>query len=707
MLWNEEPRNRCKPKGERFAIRSQRRSMNCWSAAQLAILAAAALVACAPVDDTTIQERSALTTSSTGVLMLFGGQDVTCAQVVTPSSGVTGLQVANCGAAAETFVFDGVTIKNQSSSPLCFDIRFGDLASGVLDLVPCNGTINQQWYVSGGQIVSANKSDGQAHCLDVHFGSHSLGTPIGVAPCNGTAAQSFWPAGPTMEIPSELTVDNHRECLDVAADSETAGTRLDDARCNGTNAQWYVLDTLHRIKLANNQSLCVGLGAAQNGVAPVILKTCSTSDTTQQWSFVNKKADSNGRPITSIANKSLGCLDIFNADPTNGTSVDTFACNGTAAQLWQPILGGPALLTNYGGKTLTAPTIYQVYYGSWWNSPSGHARLLANEQHVKNVVDYLNGAGAPANQVPYLRQYGITGANLATPPTTGVSDSLIRSSNLTVTGGTITSGTPSTMHLSDFTFTSTFLGGTVSIRGASHSRNNGDFIIKKIIDIHHVAINLAPFNHGCTVDTDCPGSTCASDLHCWSAPRPVSETFGSLVRVTISQGGLLSGSQAKGGSNSIEAIVANARAAGQIPNSNDNVLVLVFPSFDFTANSCDAADAKFYAPPAANSSTCDFVGGAYHGSEVAGPRTAYGVMFERIDEPGPRMNDGTSHEIIEALTDPFYNQPNNPQAWIHPDFAETCDLCGNILTASGVSVCGLDDKAGGACTSTGYITFPF
>jgi len=694
-------------------MRSHARSLSSWSLVHLGIVAAVAGGACSLEKEATpTQTASALTTSSTGSLMLFGGAgtDNLCAQDINVN-GVDGLQVSTCGVdqlgASQVFVFDGFTIKNQTAArTLCFDIRFGDLAAGVLDLVPCNGTINQQWYVSGGQIVSYNKSDGQNHCLDVHFGSHTIGTPIGVAPCNGTAAQSFWTAGPTMEIPSELTVGN-RECLDVGFDNETAGATLDDALCNGTNAQWYVLDTQHRIHLANNSNLCVGLGTAQNGVAPVILKACSTTDNTQKWSYINRGFDSVARPITSIANNTLGCLDIFQANPASGTSVDAFACNGTVAQQWQPILGGPSLLVNYGGKVLSAPTIYQVYYGNWWNSSTGHSRLLANEQFVKSMVDYLNGAGAPAGQVPYLRQYGITGANLATPPTSGMADSLIHNNNLTVTGGTITAGIPSTIHLNNFTFSSTYLGGSVSITGASHSRNNGDFIIKSIIDSHTAGINIAPFNQGCTVAADCPGSSCSSDFHCQNAPRPVSETFGSGVRVTISQGGLLSGSRAKGGAQSLEAIVASARAACQIPNSNDNVLVLVFPSFDFTGNTCDANSAKFYAPPAANPNTCDGVSGAYHASETAAPFAAYGVLFERIDEPGPRMNDGTSHEIVEALTDPFPQQPGITWGWIHPDVRESCDLCGPILTASGVSICGQDDRAGGACTSTGYISFPF
>src|SRR5262249_22320943 len=149
---------------------------------------------------------------------------------------------------------------------LCLDIQNGDLTAGIVDVVSCNGTVNQQWVMTGGQIVSVNRSDGQDHCLDVRNGVHSVGTPLGVAPCNGTAGQAFWAAGLTMEIASTFSVTpgsprvTQSECLDVLNDSESAGASLDDSVCNGTNAQWFVLDSSGHIALANSPSLCLARG---------------------------------------------------------------------------------------------------------------------------------------------------------------------------------------------------------------------------------------------------------------------------------------------------------------------------------------------------------------------------------------------------------------------------------------------------------------
>jgi hypothetical protein len=88
---------------------------------------------------------------------------------------------------------------------------------------------------------------------------------------------------------------------------------------------------------------------------------------------------------------------------------------------------------------------------------------------------------------------------------------------------------------------------------------------------------------------------------------------------------------------------------------------------------------------------------------------AFGVLFERIDEPGDRMNGGTSHEIFEAVTDPFLNQPGNPLGWLHGDAGhEVCDgNCpngANPFVANGSSMSGGNDNTlGGACTITGFI----
>src|SRR3954470_2066143 len=74
------------------------------------------------------------------------------------------LQIAVCGGSGQTFTFNGVNIQTTADPSRCLDLQFGDLAAGVADITGCNGTLNQQWAIVGGQIASANRSDGQTHC---------------------------------------------------------------------------------------------------------------------------------------------------------------------------------------------------------------------------------------------------------------------------------------------------------------------------------------------------------------------------------------------------------------------------------------------------------------------------------------------------------------------------------------------------------------
>jgi hypothetical protein len=311
------------------------------------VLALVAAAACSrePPDNSTIETvTGALTHSMSGTLMPFGGSTLTCVRIVG-----SGLAVEPCDAGAA----DGGTAENltmvgsalMTSSGLCVDIQFGDLAAGVVDLTTCNGTVNQQWTMMGGAIVSANVSDGQTHCLDVRFGSTALGTPLDVAPCNGTAAQVFWPAGFTIDIGSnyvDVTHGNACECLDVLFDAERPGTTLDDSDCNGTNAQWYVPDVAGRLHLANNTGLCVTVaGLPPNGVAPVTLQNCiSPPSRGQQWSFVNART-SNGLLYAGIKNALWGCLDVSGGNPQPATQVNSVRCNGTPEQRWDPRLALP------------------------------------------------------------------------------------------------------------------------------------------------------------------------------------------------------------------------------------------------------------------------------------------------------------------------------------------------------------------------------
>ena len=278
----------------------------------------------------------ALTMSASGALMPFGAQDLDCVAVVGNQ-----LQIAACGGAGQSFVINGATIQTNASPPLCLGIQNQDLAAGVATVAACDGSSSQQWSFNGSQIVSMDINDGKFHCLDAQNGNHIFGTPLDVAVCNNTTAQLFWAAGFTMKIASTFSAPTGSpplmtpECLDVLFDNETVGATLDDSVCNGSNAQWFVLTTVGQITLANNTSLCVRRGTAQNGLAPIALATCNSADPAQKWSL--GEALYAGGPVVGIG-AGGDCLDIQDGSEASPTTVDVYTCNGTPAQLWQPSL---------------------------------------------------------------------------------------------------------------------------------------------------------------------------------------------------------------------------------------------------------------------------------------------------------------------------------------------------------------------------------
>jgi hypothetical protein len=234
----------------------------------------------------------------------------------------------------------------HTSNGQCVDILDGDLAT--IDVSACNQTVNQEWIVQGGQIVSANTNGNKnAYCLDVYGANFTDGNTLDVAPCNGTVAQEFWLAGQTIGLESvyqDPTTKRH-ECLDVLGDKESAGATLDESDCNGSNAQWFVLTDEGQITLADNPSLCL----AMNG-ATVQLATCSTGlDFTQLWYSVNQSSNQGGGAElqrSTFVNKS-GCLDIHGGVAwTYGTTpvaIDGYTCASSAgpineAQIWSPFL---------------------------------------------------------------------------------------------------------------------------------------------------------------------------------------------------------------------------------------------------------------------------------------------------------------------------------------------------------------------------------
>ena len=121
---------------------------------------------------------------------------------------------------------------------------------------------------------SAVTNPGSGRCLDVTGASSSLGTPIQIFDCNGSAAQQWLLVNGALQVYAN-------ECLDITGGNLSAGTRVQLWSCNGTGAQQWTPHANGTITTSNGLCLDVVGGATGNGT-PVQIMTCNGT-AAQQW----------------------------------------------------------------------------------------------------------------------------------------------------------------------------------------------------------------------------------------------------------------------------------------------------------------------------------------------------------------------------------------------------------------------------------------
>jgi len=344
-------------------------------------------------------------------------------------------------------------------------------------------------------------------------------------------------------------------------------------------------------------------------------------------------------------------------------------------------LSSGRLLVRGPGSALRQPTIYQLFYGDWWNTSFGQTEMSDIKGYVTSLVGYINGQGAPTGQVPMLRQYGVLSASAPTPPAP-MADNIGSRINVGMQGGKIDSPSGATAHvetpLGTAPFTSNQVGGSITFTGAATAINNASFTILSVEDSRHVTIR--------------PGQNDPLGA-------PVPETFGSGVNARISRPGLVQ-------EQDIANIIASAQNQNLIPAWSPDMVVMIWMGYDLEPNTCD----QTYAPPAPDANCTESMWGTFHRT-IPNVKQAYGTVFERPGRPTSAMFYYVGHEIIEALTDPYIDVNTGWEGMF--DYAtgtlngpgtEICDSdCGNF-NANGILVPGMIDNTQLGCTSTGYIS---
>ncbi len=138
----------------------------------------------------------------------------------------------------------------------------------------------------------------------------------------GTVAQraSRIPNGATGEIVSD------GQCLDVADADDATGNRVRLWRCNNTGAQRWTAAPDGTIR-------ALGRCLALDGAGAPVLGACTTRwDTSDGTLRLGSQTFTMPRPADRITGVGGQCVDVFGADPADGTSVALFGCNGSGAQ---------------------------------------------------------------------------------------------------------------------------------------------------------------------------------------------------------------------------------------------------------------------------------------------------------------------------------------------------------------------------------------
>ncbi len=194
-----------------------------------------------------------------------------------------------------------------------------------------------------------------SHCVDLQGGNFVDRNPIQIYPCNGTAAQRWFPqvgnAGLRF-LAHDGYWSNYRHVLmDMSAPYDWSPV-WGFHGWGGSNQSWAIKDASFQLR---NTNLCLLTPSAGNG-AKVQFGPCGPQQAaityTRPGDFrLPNGSDTIGRDLRLADGR---CLDVWLANPADGTSVVAHQCHGGENQKWN-VLGQ---ISGLGYKCLTASYYY-------------------------------------------------------------------------------------------------------------------------------------------------------------------------------------------------------------------------------------------------------------------------------------------------------------------------------------------------------------
>jgi len=248
------------------------------------------------------------------------------------------LQVWECsGNENQLFYFDAGTyeITWGGNKNLCIDAGgYPAKAGNWLAMYPCKGYSQQKWgYDSNSESIYLYDSTTDASlCMDISGGDIVLGTPVQVWNCNQLQNQKF-------SLQHGITIRplaGQEFCLDLYGGPKhkpADGDKVQLWRCNGlSNQKWIFND--NRIKPINDPSKCVDAGQKQQGGTGLMIWDCNGKP--QQTFGYDSNSMKTIYLTQSLAEASL-CLDVAGGKMSEGTTIQTWACNACWNQQFKVI----------------------------------------------------------------------------------------------------------------------------------------------------------------------------------------------------------------------------------------------------------------------------------------------------------------------------------------------------------------------------------
>ena len=305
-----------------------------------------------------------LTNSGSGLVLDVSGGSA--------QSGTNVQQYASNGSAAQKWIAvkDGDSIKLVSAldPSICLDIAGGNTSNGMnVRTWSDNATIAQRWTFFNldvqrehldalAQQNAGNIADGRyvlalgvggAKVLDVNGGSKANGGNVQSYVSNMTAAQQWDISHDELGYLIIKNVSSGK-VLDIAGGSCTLGTNIQQYSSNGSRAQrWIAVPSVpggsFRLQSAVLPDLVLDVAGASSSNGANVQTYASNGTVAQSVRFVSAAPDVapsddlglDGMFTISLSSDSSRVFDISGGSSSNGANVQTYAANGTFAQVFK------------------------------------------------------------------------------------------------------------------------------------------------------------------------------------------------------------------------------------------------------------------------------------------------------------------------------------------------------------------------------------